>query len=107
MKRWRLCVCVFRIKTHLTLIQRRVFWIVCEQEHVYEVDQYTGSHFGLSRRVGDPFEDHHENKVAEQTQHEEQLRDQHKEYTADLAKVPTETQTYKDYPAESNMWRWQ
>lgn len=52
------------------------------------MDEYTGSVFGQFRGVGDPLEDHHEHQVAEQRHHEEQFRDQHKEHTAYLAKVP-------------------
>lgn len=82
---WLLCW-----STHLTRVQLGVLWVVCEQEHVYEVDQYAGSDSGLSRCVDDPFKDHHEDKVPEEAQHEEQLWDQHKEDAADLAKVPEE-----------------
>lgn len=76
--------------THLSCIEWWVFRVVCEEEHVYEVDEYTGSDFGLGGSVGDPLEDHHEHQVAKQTHHEEQLRDQHKEHTPYLAKVPGE-----------------
>lgn len=89
------------LNTHLTRIQRRVIWVVFEHEHVYEVDQYEGGHLGLIRGVNDPFEDHHENEITEETKHEEQLWDQHQEYAAGLAKVPAETQENKDYSAET------
>lgn len=56
--------------THLSCIERWVVRVVSEEEHVYEVDKYTGSDFGLGRRVGDPLEDHHEHQVAKQTHHE-------------------------------------
>ena len=54
------------------------------------MDEYTGSEFGVSGSIGNPLEDHHEHEVPEQRHHEEQLWDQHKEHTADLAKVPGE-----------------
>lgn len=66
--------------------------VFCEEEHVYEVDKYTGSEFRLGGGVDDPLEDHHEHQVAKQTQHEDQLRDQHKEHTAYLTKVPGKKQ---------------
>lgn len=90
------------MNTHLTRVQWWVIWVGCEQEHVYEVDQYAGGHSGLIGSVNDPFEDHQEHEVAEETQHEEQLRDQHEEYAAGFAKVPAETQELK-----GDMWRWQ
>lgn len=74
--------------THLSCIELLVLRVFCEEEHVYEVDKYTGSKFRLGRGVDDPLEDHHEHQVAKQTQHEDQLRDQHKEHTAYLTKVP-------------------
>lgn len=82
--------------TYLPWIERWVVGVVCEEEHVYEVDEYTGSDFGLSGSVGDPLEDHHKHQVSKQTHHEEQLRDQHEEHTAYLAKVPEKTWTKKE-----------
>lgn len=75
--------------THLSRVQLWILTVFCEEEHVYEVDKNAGSNFRLGRGVDDPFEDHHEHQVAKETQHEDQLGDQHEEYTADLAKVPT------------------
>lgn len=66
---------VRRLHTHLSCIEWWVLRVVWEEEHVYEVDKYTGSLLGLGRAVGDPFEDHHEDQVAKQRDHEEQLRD--------------------------------
>lgn len=54
------------------------------------MDQNTGSDSGLIWTVGDPLEDHHEDEVTEQTDHEEQLWDQHEENTAHLTKVSGE-----------------
>jgi len=54
------------------------------------VDQYTGSLLGVCRSVGNPLKNHHEHQVAKETQHEEQLWDQHKEHAAELTKVPEE-----------------
>lgn len=51
------------------------------------MDKYAGSKFGLGRGVDDPFEDHHKDQVAKETQHEDQLRNQHAKYAAYLAKV--------------------
>lgn len=76
------------LSTHLPREKLGVLWVVCEQEHIYKVDQYAGGDSGVSWSVNDPFKDHHEDEVPEEAQHEEQLRDQHKEYTADLPKVP-------------------
>lgn len=78
--------------THLSCIELFVLRVFCEEEHVYEVDKYTGSHFRLGRGVDDPLEYHHEYQVAEQTQHEDQLRDQHKEHASYPTKVPGEKQ---------------
>lgn len=79
--------------THLSSIELWVAGVVCEEEHVYEVDEYTGSYFGLVGSVDNPLEDDHKHQVSKQTQHEEQLRDQHEEHTAYLAKVPEKSQT--------------
>lgn len=57
------------------------------------MDEYTGSHFGLARSVCNPLEDDHKHQVSKQTQHEEQLRDQHEKHIAYLAKVPEKSQT--------------
>lgn len=76
------------MNTHLSFIQLWILIVFCEEEHVYEVDKYAGSNFRLGRGVDDPFEDHHKYQIAKETQHEDQLRDQHEKYTAYLAKVP-------------------
>lgn len=76
------------MNTHLSFIQLWILFVFCEEEHVYEVDKYAGSNFRLGRGVDDPFEDHHKYQIAKETQHEDQLRDQHEKYTAYLAKVP-------------------
>lgn len=52
------------------------------------MNKYAGSKFRLGRGVDDPFEDHHKHQIAKETQHEDQLRDQHEKYTAYLAEVP-------------------
>lgn len=80
--------CKYDCHTHLPCIQWWILIIFCEEEHVYEVDKYAGSKFRLGRGVDDPFEDHHKHQIAKETQHEDQLRDQHKKYTAYLAEVP-------------------
>lgn len=77
-------------RTHLSMIKRRVVRVFRKQEHVYEVDQYAGSTFGLRRSVSNPLIDHHEHQVAKQKQQKEKLWDQHKNQTAELAKVPVE-----------------
>lgn len=59
------------------------------------MDKYTGSHFRLGRGVDDPLEYHHEYQVAEQTQYEDQLRDQHKEHASYPTKVPGENNNNK------------
>lgn len=76
------------MNTHLSFIQLWILFVFCEEEHVYEVDKYAGSTFRLGRSVDDPFEDHHKHQIAKETQHEDQLRDQHEKYAAYLAKVP-------------------
>lgn len=79
--------CEYERYTHLSFIQLRILSVFCKEEHVYEVDKDAGSRFRLGRGVGDPFEDHHKHQVAKETQHEDQLRNQHTEYAAYLAKV--------------------
>lgn len=68
------------------------------------MDKYTGSLLGLGGAVGDPLEDHHEDQVAKQRDHEEQLRDKHKEHTSDLAKVPGENNNNKGKQRNKNVW---
>lgn len=96
-------------RTHLSMIKRRVVRVFRKQEHVYEVDQYAGSTFGLRRSVSNPLIDHHEHQVAKQKQHKEKLWDQHKNQTAELAKVPVEKEKKKQQPGrnkDKNMrWR--
>lgn len=75
------------LHTHLSCIQWWILSVFRKEEHVYEVDKYAGSKFGLGRGVDDPFEDHHKDQVAKETQHEDQLRNQHAKYAAYLAKV--------------------
>lgn len=76
--------------THLSCIKLWVFWVVHEEDHAYEVEEDTWCNFGLGRSEGDPLVDHHKHQVAKQTQHEEQLWDQHEEHFAYLPKVPGE-----------------
>lgn len=64
------------------------------------MDEYTGGSLGLVGCIGEPLEDHHEHQVTEQTHHEEQLWDQHKEHTAHLAKVPADNNNNKN-----NTWK--
>lgn len=97
-------------RTHLSLIKWRVVRVFRKQEHVYEVDQYAGSTFGLRRSVSNPLIDHHEHQVAKQKQHEEKLWDQHKNQTAELAKVPVEKEKTQQQPGRNKdkntrMWR--
>lgn len=82
-----------RSHTHLSTIELWVVLVFCEEEHVYEVDEYTRSVFRLVRGEGEPLEDHHEHQVTKQTQHEDQLGDQHKEDAAYLTEVPAENRT--------------
>lgn len=77
--------------THLSFVQWWILSVFRKEEHVYEVDEYAGSKLRLGRGVGDPFEDHHKHQVAKETQHEDQLRNQHAKYTAELAKVARKT----------------
>lgn len=79
--------------THLSSIELWVVLVFCEEEHVYEVDEYARSVFRLVRGEGKPLEDHHEHQVTKQAQHENQLRDQHKEDAAYLTEVPAENRT--------------
>lgn len=81
-----MCLC----HTDLSVIKRWIVGVVCEEEHVNEVDEYTWCNFGLGGSVGNPLVDHHKHQVAKETEHEEQLWDQHKEHFARLAKVPGE-----------------
>lgn len=85
------CFVLFFVSTNLSLVELWVVGVVCEEEHVYKVDQYTGSYFGLGRSVGNPLEDHHEHQVTKERHHEDQLWDEHEEHTADLTKVPGES----------------
>lgn len=73
--------------THLSFIQWWILSVFRKEKHVYEVDKNAGSKLRLGRGVGDPFEDHHKHQVAKETQHEDQLRNQHAKYAANLAKV--------------------
>lgn len=50
--------------THLSCIKGAVTRVVCEKEHVYEVDKDTGSYSGLVRSVGNPLKDNHEDQVS-------------------------------------------
>ena len=58
-------------RTHLSCVEWWVLRVICEEEHVNEVDEYTGSGFRLGGRVGNPLEDHHEDQVAKQREHED------------------------------------
>lgn len=57
--------------THLSFKEGTIISIVHEEEHVYEMDKYTGGYSGLVRSVGNPLEDNHEHQVSKKTQHEE------------------------------------
>lgn len=77
--------------THLSCEELWVFSTLCEEEHVYEVNEDAGSKFGIGRRVHDPLVDHQEHQVAKQAYHEDELRDEHKEDFVGLAKVTEKT----------------
>ena len=72
---------------HLPFVKRRVVLVLREEEHVYEVDEDAGGGVGPIRPEGQPLEDHHEDQVAKQAEHEKQLGEQHQEDAAQLAKV--------------------
>lgn len=59
------------------------------------MDEYAGSRLRLGRGVDDPFEDHHKHQVAKETQHEDQLRNEHEKYAAHLAKVATKKKQHE------------
>lgn len=61
------------------------------------MDEYAGSKFRLGRGVDDPFEDHHKHQVAEETQHEDQLRNQHAKNAANVAEVARKKQEKEAY----------
>lgn len=80
-------MCEYERYTYLSFIQWWVLSVFRKEEHIYEVDKYAGSKFRLGRGVDNPLKDHHKHQVAKETQHEDQLRNQHAKYTAYLAKV--------------------
>lgn len=55
------------------------------------MNEDAGSKLGISRRVRNPLVDHQEHQVAKQADHEDELRDEHKEDFVDLAKVTERT----------------
>lgn len=72
------------------MVERRVVLVVGEQEHVDEVDEDTGRRVRVHRAVRHPLKDHHDDEVAKQTQHEEELWNQHQEHAARLPEVSTD-----------------
>lgn len=77
--------------THLSCEELWVFCTLCEQEHVYEMNEDAGSKFRIGGRVRNPLVDHQEHQVAKQADHEDELRDEHKEDFVDLTKVAGKT----------------
>lgn len=77
--------------THLSCEKLWVFSTLCEEEHVYEVNEDAGSELGIGRCVRNPLIDHQEHQVAKEADHEDELRDEHKEDFVDLAKVTEKT----------------
>jgi len=57
------------------------------EEHVDEVDEDAGREPGLRGRERQPLVDHHEHQVAEQTPHEEQLRQEYQVHVVLLIEV--------------------
>lgn len=75
------------LATHLSRVQR-LHGAALHEEHVDEVDEHTGSMFGVPRSEDDPLVDDHEDEVAEETEEEEQLREEDQVQAVLLPKVP-------------------
>ena len=73
---------------------------VLHEEHVDEVDEDAGSQAGVGGPEGQPLVEDHEHQVAEETQQEEQLREEHQVHVVALPEVsagrPQEMRTRGD-----------
>lgn len=78
---------VFPSATHLSGV-KGLHGVALHEEHVDEVDEHTGSMLGVPRGEDDPLVENHEDKVAKQTQQEEQLREEDQVQAVLLPKVP-------------------
>lgn len=55
------------------------------------MNEDAGRKLGIGRRVRNPLENHQEHQVAKKAEHEDELRDEHKEDFVDLTKVTEKT----------------